>query len=127
MILALKPNMQIYGPKRTRKRAKKGPKIPSVANLTPALNSTLKITIETGLRPFYSQKNNPDAYRSGYRLQSRVLLLSFFRFFENYPKKWIKFYPKTRIDFYPNKKWIKFYLQKWIEFYPKNRIENYPI
>ena len=75
MILALKPNMQIYGPKRTRKRAKKSPKIPSVDNLTPASNSTLKITIETGLRPFYNQKNDNDAPTLRFRLQSRYLLL----------------------------------------------------
>ena len=67
--------MQIYGPKRTRKRAKKGPKIPGVDNLTPASNSTLKITIETGLRPFYNQKNDTDAPTLRFRLQSRYLLL----------------------------------------------------
>ena len=51
--------------------AKKSSKITGMANLIPASNSTLKITIETSLRPFYSQKNDPDAPTLRFRLQSR--------------------------------------------------------
>ena len=36
--------------------AKKWPKISGIANLTPESNSMPKITIETGLNWFYSQK-----------------------------------------------------------------------
>ena len=55
--------------------AKKSSKITGMANLIPASNSMPKITIETGLRPFYSKKNDPDAPTLRFRLQSRYLLL----------------------------------------------------
>ena len=63
-----------HGPKRTRKMAKKSSKITGMANLIPASNSMPKITIETDLRPFYKQKNDPDAPTFCYRLKSRYLL-----------------------------------------------------
>ena len=60
--------MQKSSVKMTRKIAKKCPKNAGMAKLTPESNSMPKITIETGLRPFYSHKNDPDAPTSGYRL-----------------------------------------------------------
>ena len=63
--------LHLYGPKMTRKMAQKCPKISGMANLTPEIDSMPKITIETGLRAFYSQKNDPDASTFSFRLQSR--------------------------------------------------------
>ena len=48
--------MQKSSVKMTRKMAKKCPKSAGMPKLTPESNSTPKITIETGLRPFYRQK-----------------------------------------------------------------------
>ena len=61
------PNAKIKC-KNDQKNGQKVPKNAGMAKLTPESNSTPKIAIETGLRPFYSHKNDPDAPTSGYRL-----------------------------------------------------------